>query len=163
MIYTTWLVLVYRFPRQPIVTTVMNTHEDCYRVIILRSWPRRSETTAGLLKRASQFSCVGVVAALEWCRCWECCSVEEWSCPIFLIISRCERGQSKIMPYSKTLLKGILKRNTAVSAMIGIRQHKIMIHICDFFMGKPPVFPEKWRGALRQCSHRNCSVEYVVR
>jgi hypothetical protein len=61
---------------------------------------------------------------------------------MFLIISRCESGQSRIKPYNKTLLKGILKRNTAETATMGIRQHKIMIHMCDFFMGKPPAFVE---------------------
>jgi hypothetical protein len=40
------------------------------------------------------------------------------------------------------LLKGILKRNTAARATTGIRQHKIMIHMCDFFIGKPSRFME---------------------
>jgi hypothetical protein len=59
---------------------------------------------------------------------------------MLLIISKCESGQSRIKPYNKTLFKGIFRTNTAASAMTGIKQHKIMIHMCDFFIGPPPRF-----------------------
>src|SRR5574341_336834 len=58
------------------------------------------------------------------------------------IIRICESGQSRIRPYNRTLLRGILKRYTAASPIIGIRQHKSMMNMYDFFMGMSPGFVE---------------------
>jgi hypothetical protein len=54
-------------------------------------------------------------------------------------MSKCDIGHNNIIPKNTTLLKGAWKKYTAISPATGIKQHRIIIHMCDFFMNRPPV------------------------